>query len=287
MNPVEQFESEAQRRIQAALEAGCAAFSRLPADPGQVRYKSAHNPVTDADRILDEVLRRHLLQPGEAWFSEESREQTGRPGRECMWIVDPLDGTREYLAGVPEWCLSVALAENGRGVAAGICNPITGEMFLGSRTTGVTYNGRKASVRTRQGLEGALILASRSEYGRGEWEPFRDAGFQIKPTGSVAYKLALVATGLADATWTLLPKHGWDVAAGAFLVEVAGGFVNTPEGAPLNLDRPDALVPGLVAGARGLRQELLTLLAIAKRKAAEAIPSPPATPQGASGGSSR
>jgi myo-inositol-1(or 4)-monophosphatase len=272
MNSAKQFESEVLRRMQAALEAGRVTVSHLPADPEQVRYKSAHDPVTQADRVLDEVLRRHLLQEGECWFSEESRGGTKQPAQGRVWIVDPLDGTREYLAGVPEWCLSVALMEDGRGVAGGICNPVTGEMFLGSRTTGVTYNGRKAAVTSRRELTGGLVLASRSEFARGEWERFRDAGFAVKPVGSVAYKLALVAAGLADATWTLVPKHLWDVAAGAFLVEAAGGFASTLEGASLSFDRPDALIPGIVAGARGLKRELLAVLAAAKRHTEKVFP---------------
>lgn len=259
MNSAQQFERDVLRRIQAALEAGCAAVSSLPADVGPVGYKPSHDPVTQADHLLDDVLRRHLLQPGEIWVSEESGGDTQPPRQGRVWVVDPLDGTREYLAGVPEWCLSVALVEDGRGVAAGICNPRSGEMFLGSRA-GVTYNGGKAAVRHCSSLAGALVLASRSESGRGEWERFRGADFTVKPVGSVAYKLALVAAGLADATWTLVPKHGWDVAAGAFLVEAAGGFVCAPDGAPLNLDPPGTLIPGMVAGASDLRRELLELL---------------------------
>lgn len=230
-----------------------------------MHYKSACNPVTEADRLLDGVLRQHLLQPGEGWISEESRGEAPAAGQGRLWVVDPLDGTREYLAGVPEWCLSVALTENGRGVAAGICNPNTKEMFLGSTAAGITYNGRKVSATARTSLAGAVVLASRSEFGRGEWERFRHASFTVKAVGSVAYKLALVAAGLADATWTLLPKHGWDVAAGALLVEAAGGFVSTPDGAPLNPNPPEALLPGLVAGASGLRAELLQTLADVRR----------------------
>jgi myo-inositol-1(or 4)-monophosphatase len=238
MNSGRQSEPEIVRRIQAALEAGSAALAELPAGPGPVRYKSARDPVTEADRMLDGVLRKHLLQPGETWISEESGGDTQPPRQGRVWIVDPLDGTREYVAGVPEWCLSVALTENGRGIAAGICNPNTKEMLLGATDAGVTYNGRPVSTTRREALAGALVLASRSEFSRGEWERFRNA----------------------DATWTLLPKHGWDVAAGILLVEAAGGFVCAPDGAPLNLDPPGKLLPGLVAGASGLRREVLELL---------------------------
>ena len=89
----------------------------------------------------------------------------------------------------------------------------------------MTLNGRPAGASLRDRLEGATVVASRSEVKRKEWEGYRDGAFVLKPTGSVAYKLGLVAAGLADATWTLTPKHEWDVAAGVALVRAAGGLV--------------------------------------------------------------
>ena len=116
------------------------------------------------------------------------------------------------------------MVENGIPVAGGICNPATDELILGSRDTGVTYNGKPAQPSQRKDLHGALVLASRSEVKRGEWKQFESAEFNIRPMGSVAYKLGLVAAGHADLTFTLVPKNEWDVAAGAALVESAGGW---------------------------------------------------------------
>jgi len=183
-----------------------------------------------------------------------------RLGKQRIWVVDPLDGTREFLAGVPEWCLSVGLVENGRAVAGGICNPATGETFLGSFGTGVTYNGKKVWASKKAVLAGAVVLASRTEVKRGDWERFRNAGFVIRPVGSVAYKLALVAAGMADATWTLSPKNEWDVAAGVALVEAAGGFARTLANLPLTFNNKTPLVSGLLAGAPCLREQLTSLI---------------------------
>ena len=94
--------------------------------------------------------------------------------------------------GIPEFCVSIGFVENGRPVAGGICNPATNEIFLGSVESGVTYNGKPSQTSQRRSLEGALVLASRSEVNRGEWKPFEDAAFEIRAMGSVAYKLALV-----------------------------------------------------------------------------------------------
>ena len=175
-------------------------------------------------------------------------------------MVDPLDGTREFVAGIPEFCVSIAMVEDGRPVAGGICNPATNEIFLGSLETGVAYNGEPARASQKTTLDGALVLASRSEVKRGEWKQFVNATFKIRPMGSVAYKLALVSAGLADATFTLTPKNEWDVAAGAALVQSAGGFVRTLNGFPVRCNNKSPLLTGLLACGPLLRDELVTLV---------------------------
>jgi myo-inositol-1(or 4)-monophosphatase len=137
-------------------------------------------------------------------------------------------------------------------VAGGICNPAADVTVLGAVESGVSLNGAPCAVRRRAQLRGAEVLASRSETGRGEWEHTRQAPFVVRPLGSVAYKLARVAAGLTDATWTLVPKHEWDVAAGAALVVAAGGSVWIPGGAEPRFNRERPLLPGLVACATGL-----------------------------------
>jgi myo-inositol-1(or 4)-monophosphatase len=174
--------------------------------------------------------------------------------------VDPLDGTREFVAGIPEFCVSVGLVENGRPVAGGICNPATDETIFGSIDTGVTYNGKPAQPSQKRQLDNALVLASRSEVKRGEWDTFQKAPFKIKAMGSVAYKLGLVAAGHADITFTLTPKHEWDVAAGAALVLAAGGLVQTLEQSDLVLNQRNSLLSGLIACGPYLGRDLLDLL---------------------------
>jgi myo-inositol-1(or 4)-monophosphatase len=175
-------------------------------------------------------------------------------------VVDPLDGTREFVQGIPEFCVSIAMVENGIPVAGGICNPATDELILGSRETGVTYNGKPAQASQRKDLRGALVLASRSEVKRGEWKQFESAEFNIRPMGSVAYKLGLVAAGRADLTFTLVPKHEWDVAAGAALVASAGGWVLKLDNSPLRCNQKNPLISGLLAGSPFLREPLHALL---------------------------
>jgi myo-inositol-1(or 4)-monophosphatase len=247
-------------RIQSALEASRKVFARFTPGAIEAEYKVGHDPVTEADRALDAVLRKELLRSGEGWLSEESVDDPIRLQHSRVWVVDPLDGTREFVKGIPEFCVSIGFVENGRPVAGGICNPATNEVFLGSIESGVTYNGRPAHASQRNTLEGALILASRSEVKRGEWKAFENSGFKIRAMGSVAYKLALVSAGLADVTFTLTPKNEWDVVAGAALVQSAGGFVSTLEKTNLTANRRDPLLSGLLASGPLLKDELFSLV---------------------------
>ena len=254
--------TETLQRIQLALEASRAVFRRFTPGAIEAEYKAGHDPVTEADRAIDAVLRKELLRDGEGWLSEESVDDFSRLEKGRVWVVDPLDGTREFVAGIPEFCASVAMVEDGRPVAGGIYNPATDETFLGSIESGVTYNGKAAKSSQRKFLKGAMVLASRSEVKRGEWKQFEGANFKIRPMGSVAYKLALVSVGLADVTFTLVPKHEWDVAAGVALVTSAGGFVRTLDNMPLRCNNRDPLLKGLIACGPLMGEELMTRLGL-------------------------
>ena len=170
------------------------------------------------------------------------------------------DGEGEFVQGIPEFCVSVGFAENGRPVAGGIYNPVTKESFVGSIATGVLYNGQPARPSQRTTLDGALILASRSEVKRGDWKQFENCPFKVQAMGSVAYKLARVSAGLADITFTLTPKNEWDVMAGAALVQSAGGFVSTLEKTDLTGNHRDPLLSGLLASGPLLKDGLLALV---------------------------
>ena len=248
-------------RIKAALQA--AIDTLAPFVPGKVAAEQkshGRGPVTEADRQVNQVLREALVRDGEGWLSEETIDDSGRLTKRRVWVVDPLDGTKEFCAGIPEWCVSIAMVEDGRAVAGGIANPATRETFLGSRETGVTYNGCPAQPSRKSSLDGAMVLASRSEVSRGEWAQFGEAPFTFRPMGSVAYKLALVAAGLADATWTLQPKNEWDIAAGVALVEAAGGVVQfLPDEKPA-FNNKATLLPGLFACGAHLRNPIREFL---------------------------
>lgn len=238
-------------RIELGLDAALAALA--PFTPGRVsaRFKSADDPVTEADLAVNQVLSATLPAPGEGWLSEETADDATRLRCRRVWVVDPIDGTREFVAGIPEWCVSIGLIESGRPVAGGVVNPATGERVVGSAETGLRYTGNRPRRAARR-LDDALVLASRSEAGRGEWQRFDDERFTVVPMGSVAFKLALVAAGRADATWTLVPKHEWDVAASAALIAASGGLLAQPDGRHLVWNRTVPRLYGLVAATPAL-----------------------------------
>jgi myo-inositol-1(or 4)-monophosphatase len=248
-------------RIEQALETARGVASQFVSGTMKAERKTSDRSlVSEADRSLNRVLQNLLRRDQEGWLSEEDTDDFERLKKHRVWVVDPLDGTREFVAGIPEWSISVAMIEGGSAIAGGVCNPSTGEMFLGSKETGLTYNGKPSHACKKDRLEGAHVLASRSEVERGEWSRFRRAPFVVRPMGSVAYKLARVAAGLEDATWTLNPKNEWDVAAGVALVEAAGGHVQFLPDASLTFNNKTTLLPGLFACGPGLKDQITSLL---------------------------
>lgn len=252
-------------RIREALHEAGAILRRFSRHRVTVSAKAHDSPVTDADLAVDAALRTGLPRHGEGWLSEETPDDPSRLGCHRVWIVDPLDGTREFLEGVPHWNVSIGLAEDGAPVAGGVYNPTTDELFLGAPGVGATLNGApiRASARTR--LEGAVVLVGRwrrrARVGRPGAPPYT-----TRPVGPLAYALALIACGRADALWQRSPKAEWDVAAGAALIAAAGGHVTQWNGRPVVLNRWPPRIAGLVAAAAGLRASLRTLVAAQSRR---------------------
>jgi myo-inositol-1(or 4)-monophosphatase len=226
-----------------------------------VKDKSPDNPVTDADYAADTLLHQRLTLrlPEAGWLSEETVDQPDRLQKEKVWIVDPLDGTKEFIMGNPEFAVSVALVENGQPILGVIYNPASAELFYGVRGSGIFLNGSRVQVTKRNQLEGAQVDASRSECKRGEFEPFEDM-LQIRIMGGTAYKLARVAGGLCDASWSRGPKNEWDICAGVLLITEAGGRCVDLNNAPFIFNRPKTLVNGFIADNGRLHNRIITTI---------------------------
>ena len=214
----------------------------------KVGSKGHDNPVTQADLEADAALKKLLHDPFPAygWLSEETVDNDDRLKCRRVWIVDPLDGTKEFITGVPEFAVAIALIEDGVPILGVTYNPIKREMYWGARGVGCYLNTRRVHVTRTRTLARATVLASRSETARGEWQSFHGK-MKVSPTGSVAYKLAMVAAGKADATFTRSPKSEWDIASGAALVQAAGGTITDIRGRALRFNRRNVKLEGLIA----------------------------------------
>ena len=235
------------------------------ADDGSRRVagtERVENPLTEADLAADRVLRERLgeLLPDAGWLSEETADSPDRLDRDAVWIVDPIDGTREYSHGVPEFAISVALALHGEVVLGLLLNPAIDELLTGRAGGGILRNGRPVPLASiRDDLDGAILLASRTETRRGEFEPFK-ARMQVRESGSTAWKLGLIAAGEGDAYFTRKPRNEWDVAAGILLCREAGLTVTDLGRAPHTFNRTSPLCRGVVAAAPGIHGELMSMI---------------------------
>jgi len=217
-------------RIENALRAAADLLRRFSRAEVAIDFKDGGDPVTQADWAVNDLLGKMLPCDGEGWLSEESRDDGRRLNKRRVWVVDPLDGTKEFIQGIPEWCVSIGLVEDGIAVAGGVANPTSGEIILGSVETGLITKPIPSLAEKKTGNREIVVLVSRSEHEKGEWDRYQGEFFRILPTGSIAGRLARVAAGFADATWTLGPRHEWDVAAGVALIRAAGGQVEIAPG---------------------------------------------------------
>ena len=216
-----------------------------------VEWKQGGSPVTVVDREVDALLRGLLPGDGDGWLSEESIDDAARLERRRVWVVDPLDGTRAFVAGRTDYAVSIGLLVDGAPALGVVGNPATGVCIAGGPGLGLEVRGAPEWVWPAD-PGGPRVLASRSEMRRGEWRNVA-ARAAVRPVGSVAYKLALVAGGFADVTWTLHPKHEWDVAAGAALVCAAGGEIWLPRGGHLSWNRSRPRFTSFAAARPGCR----------------------------------
>jgi len=230
--------------IDAARAAG-RAIEAIARDGFSVEHKGAEGPVTKADRAADALLHEALLDiDGCGWLSEETADTEARLTQKRLWVVDPLDGTKEFVGRIPEYTVAVALVDQGEVVLGVVHNPSTGETFWAERGGGAYKDGGRITV-----AEGERILASRSELKRGEFAPFV-ADWDIQHVGSIEYKLAQVAAGDAAVTLSRGPKWEWDVCAGSIIVQEAGGIATDVFGNALRFNQPFPKTKGVLAGAR-------------------------------------
>jgi myo-inositol-1(or 4)-monophosphatase len=241
----------------AVRQAGQQAL-KLAAEGFETHIKKDRSPVTTADLAVNQILHEVLLAafPHDAWLSEETPDDPRRLENKRVWIIDPIDGTKYFMRGVPQYAISVALVESHQPVVAAVYNPATDELFSAVRGMGAWLNGQPIHVTpARDGRP--LILVNPPALERGVFRAI-EAAAECRPMGSIAYTLALVSAGRADATLNLDGLNEWDVAGGVLLIEEAGGTVMDRNGSPLLFNQSKTTIRGILAADKDLLNRLLT-----------------------------
>ena len=242
--------SELKITIKAAKEAGDVILKYYKSKY-EIKDKSYHNPVTTADKEADETIKKILMTnfPDYGWLSEETVDSSERLLKEKVWVVDPLDGTKEFIEGIPNFVVSIGLVKEGNPILGILYNPVTKELFSASKGEGAFLNNERISCSSKEKTEEMVILNSRSETQRGLWNPYKDKFKVLEPIGSVAYKLGLTAAAKADVFASLRPKNEWDICAGNCIINESGGKLIDLNGNQRKYNLEKTLIePGLIAG---------------------------------------
>ncbi|MGE5817887.1 MAG: inositol monophosphatase family protein [Deltaproteobacteria bacterium] len=242
----------------AAKEAGSIVM-RLFKGKFDVHEKSKNNPVTSADLAANRKIREIILGrfPDDGWLSEEDKDNAQRLSLSRVWIVDPIDGTKEFIEGVPQFAVSIGFVVDGRPKVSVVFNPAEDRFYQAAAGQGAYLNEQPIHVTPRSDIDGALLLISRSEPQR-KFQVFVDR-CEIKPVGSIAFRLAKVAGGDGDGTLTFRSIREWDICAGVLMVQEAGGRVVDGNGKTLVFNRQEARHHGVIAANGPLADSLQDL----------------------------
>ncbi|CAN7562549.1 3'(2'),5'-bisphosphate nucleotidase CysQ [Phenylobacterium sp. LjRoot225] len=243
--------------VEAAREAGQLASTLR--DRGLItEFKPGDSPVTNADLAADDLLKTMLRQarPDYGWLSEETADNPARLSARRVFVVDPIDGTRAFLAGEPFWTVCVAVVEDGRPIAGAVIAPQLDEAYAAAIGEGATLNGQPIHASAAGAIEGCGMIAHPAMFRHEDWPtPWPD--MRIARRNSTAYRLCLVASGAADATVTFAAKYDWDLAAADLIATEAGGFVGDHTGRSFAYNQTVPMQPSLVCAAPALAPLIL------------------------------
>jgi len=246
--------------VAAAREAGALALDFFKKG-ARSWDKKPDDPVSEADLAVDELLKRRLTgaRPDYGWLSEETEDNPARLTRRRCWIVDPIDGTKAFLKGTPEFTVCVALVEDGRPIAGVVHNPATDEFYEATRGGGAFLNGRPIRPSAVRDVVRAHYLTGKRAFCYHDW-PAPAEAFHHTWMNSIAYRMALVAEGRFDAAISLAGKSDWDIAAADLIVHEAGAKATTGGGETFVYNQASCRQRNLVAAGPALHAELMKIL---------------------------
>ncbi len=245
----------------AAAAAGEIAMRHFYGDLDSWEKGGGQGPVSEADLEIDRMLRAELLaaRPDYGWLSEETEDDAARLAHDRVFIVDPIDGTRAFIAGQPTFAHALAVAERGVVIAAYVHMPAKQRSFAATLGGGATMDGAPIAASGRTELEGAAALAAKPQLDPTRW-PGGAPPVTRHFRSSLAYRLCLVGSGRFDAMITLRDAWEWDVAAGDLIAREAGAIVTDRQNAPGRYNAPTPLLPGMIAAAPGLHGQIMARL---------------------------
>ncbi len=219
--------------------------------------KEGGSPVTEADLAVNVFLRDRLTaaRPDYGWLSEESTDDPARLAKHDVFVIDPIDGTIAFLKNRPHFTICAAVVAGGRPVCGVVYNPISEELYAARENGGAFRNGTPIHVSARNALEDCAMLGDRTQFACPPWP-----AMHVQNRNSVAYRLALVADGSADASVSLTAKRDWDLAAADIILQEAGGRLSDASGKPLVYNKPVTKQASLVAANPALHAEIIALL---------------------------
>lgn len=232
----------------------------------EVSWKAKDDPLTEADLLANKEILSHIKEsfPDDGILSEEIADNTDRLSKDRVWILDPIDGTREFVQKNPEFSISLGLSYQGKAILGIVFNPITRELISGIVDLGISYlildetfaldpiSISLSKLSFKESIQKPSVYVSRSEFQKDKLfdaNSFWKESFSMLPIGSIAYKLALTAAGKGDLSISLKPKNEWDICAGVALVEASGGkVIDLFEQTQIQFNSPHHLQKGILAG---------------------------------------
>ena len=222
----------------------------------KVWEKSKGDPVSEIDLAVDALLKERFaaILPEAAWLSEETVDDPVRLAAQRVWLVDPIDGTRDYIKGRSGWCVSVALVDNGVPVFAVMAAPAQAKLWVAKAGEGVTCNGERLSASARRDFAGSRVPTD-------ALSPVDHDLTIVEKPNSIAMRMTMVACDRADLVATLRWGHEWDVAAAHLVAQEAGAVVTNALGQPILYNKPEPKDFGLICSAPGIHAAAVARLA--------------------------